>query len=175
VNRVGFAIGLGFGFLITAARLNDYDVIHRMLLIQELDVYLLMASAVATAMPLLLLLQRTRWRTPLGGPLKVARAPVRPRNILGATVFGTGWAVAGTCPGPALAMPAAGGILGVFVMAGLFVGAVLRDAVDARRSTRQAAAAESRLVAASPNPTPATQSAPYPSMTTGVHASWMDR
>ena len=33
--------------------------------------------------------------------------------------FGTGWAVAGTCPAPAVAMATGGGFLAVFVIAGL--------------------------------------------------------
>ena len=43
--------------------------------------------------------------------------------------FGTGWAVAGTCPAPAIAMATGGGFLAVFVIAGLDAGLWLRDAV----------------------------------------------
>jgi uncharacterized membrane protein YedE/YeeE len=57
------------------------------------------------------------------------RAPVKPRNLLGAIVFGSGWAVAGTCPGPAIAMTAGGSVLGLVVMAGLASGVFLCDRV----------------------------------------------
>jgi uncharacterized membrane protein YedE/YeeE len=57
------------------------------------------------------------------------RAPVKPRNLLGAFVFGSGWAVAGTCPGPAIAMTAGGSVLGLVVMAGLASGVFLCDRV----------------------------------------------
>ena len=129
MNRIGFLFGLAFGFLLSAGRISDYDVIRRMLLLQEFDLYLLMASAVGVAVPLLWLLQRRDWRTPLGGPLTLTRSPVERKHVLGGIVFGAGWALAGTCPGAVLAMVGSGGLLGLVVVAGLFVGVILRDAV----------------------------------------------
>ena len=134
MNRVGFAFGIGFGFLIAAAGVSDYDVIHRMLLLQELDVFWLMASAIAVAMPLLWLLERRRWSTPFGGFLDIKRYRVTRKDVLGAAVFGSGWAIAGTCPAPALTMVAGGGVLGLVVIAGIFAGILLRDAVVARQA-----------------------------------------
>lgn len=140
MNRAGFLIGLGFGFVLAATRLSDYDVIHRMLLLREPDVFLLMGSAVAVAAPLLWWLQRRGWQTPLGGPLQVQRSPAQRSNVLGGVVFGTGWAVAGTCPGPALAMVAGGAVPGLAVIVGIFTGLFLRDRVARLETTRPAAA-----------------------------------
>lgn len=134
MNRPALLVGLAFGFLIAAARLSDYDVIHDMLLLREPDVFLLMASAVGTAAPLLLLLKRIGWRTRSGETMALRRAPVQPRNVLGAVVFGSGWAVAGTCPGPAIAMATGGSVLGLVVMAGLVSGVFLFDRVVLMRS-----------------------------------------
>ena len=130
--RVAFLMGAAFGFLVAAARLSDYQVIHDMLLLREPDVFLLMGSAVAVAAPILLFLERKHWKTPFGGELKVLRTPVARRNVYGAMIFGTGWAVAGTCPVPALAMTVSGGYLGLAVAAGLFGGIALRDSIDRR-------------------------------------------
>ena len=135
LNIVGLLVGTGFGFVLAAARLTDYDVIHNMLLLREFDVFFLMASAIGTAAPLLWLLRRSGWTTPYGGPLAVRQLPVERHNVAGAAVFGAGWAVAGTCPGPALAMTAGGSVLGVVVMAGLLTGAILRDKVAARETS----------------------------------------
>lgn len=137
MNRVGFAIGVLFGFGIGGARLNDYDVIHNMLLLREPDVFFLFGSAVAVALPLLWLLERRRWHTPLGGALAIRRAPVERRHVLGSVVFGTGWAVTGTCPGTALAMTASGVLPGIAVVMGLFAGHALRDAVTQGRGFRR--------------------------------------
>jgi uncharacterized protein len=134
VNLAGFAFGAAFGFVIAAAGINNYDVIHRMLLLQELDVYFIMASAIAVAAPLLWLLERKKVRTVLGGPILIERGPVRRDNVLGAMVFGAGWAISGACPGPAIAMVAAGSLPALAVVAGLLTGVVAHDRVAARRA-----------------------------------------
>lgn len=129
MNAVALVVGLVFGFALAGARLHEYDVIHRMLLLQEADVFLLMASAIAVAAPSLYLLQRRGWRTPFAGHLQLARPPLRRDTVLGSVVFGTGWAIAGTCPGPAIAMVATGSVPGLFVMAGIVVGTILHGAL----------------------------------------------
>jgi uncharacterized membrane protein YedE/YeeE len=133
VSYVGFLFGTAFGFVLAAAHLNDYDVIHRMLLLREFDLWLMFAATVGTAVPLLWLLERRHWQTIFGGRLAVQREPVEPGNVLGAVVFGTGWAITGACPGTALAMAGTGTLLGVFVMAGLLSGILARNAVAGRR------------------------------------------
>lgn len=65
--------GAAFGFLFAAAGFNQYDVIHRMLLLKDITPFLVMGSAMGTALPILWLLERRRWRTPLGGNLTLRR------------------------------------------------------------------------------------------------------
>ena len=129
MRAASLGVGLVFGFVLAAARLNEYNVIHRMLLLQELDVFFLMASAIAVAAPILFVLQRRGWQTPFGGQLRLVRPPLRRDTILGSVVFGTGWAIAGTCPGPAVAMVAMGSVPGLFVMSGIVAGAMLHGAL----------------------------------------------
>lgn len=130
---VGLLFGMAFGFLLAAAGFNDYTVIHEMLLLRDPEPYLVMGSAVGVAMPLLWLMERRGWRTPMGGRLVLSRARVERHHLTGGAMFGTGWAIAGTCPAPALAMVSSGALLGLPVIAGLFAGLALRDAVAARR------------------------------------------
>ena len=133
MNRLSFLIGLAFGFVLAASKLNDYNVIHDMLLFREPDVYLILASAVAVAMPLLWLLQKRSWMTPLGGRMALVNAKEERKTIFGAMFFGTGWAVAGTCPGPALAMVTGGTFLALLVVAGFALGAWMRNEVAGGR------------------------------------------
>ena len=121
-NTLGFAVGMAFGFLLVAAGVHRYEVILGALLLRDPYVFLLMGSAVATAAPLLYLLRRRGWVTPLGGPLNLPKEPVSRANFAGSAVFGAGWAVTGSCPGPALASVAGGNIVGAWVMGGLFTG-----------------------------------------------------
>ncbi len=150
LDLVGFGFGVIFGFILAAARLTDYDVVHRMLLFRDWEPFLVMGSAVVVAAPLLRLMLRRGWETPLGGKLAVDTTPVGRRHGLGAIVFGSGWAVSGTCAGPAVAMVGSGHVLGLVVVAGLFAGIVARDSLVARASLKglpvPTAAAESTRV-----------------------------
>ena len=80
-------------------------------------------------MPLLWMLRRRKWKTPLGGELQLNRVEVERKHLYGGALFGAGWATAGTCPGPAIGMAAGGSVLGLIVMAGLATGIFLRNGV----------------------------------------------
>lgn len=132
INAVSLAVGATFGFLFCAAGFNQYNVIHRMLLLQNFNPYLVMGSAILTAMPLLWLIERRKWRTPLAGDLQLKRWPIERKHYLGGTVFGLGWAVTGACPGTISGMLGAGSLLGFVTLAGFFGGMFLRDTVVER-------------------------------------------
>ena len=132
MNRFTFLIGLAFGFLIVASRISDYTVVHDMLLLREPDLYLILGSSFVVAMPILWMLRRRSWKTPLGGELQLNRVKVERKHLYGGALFGAGWAIAGTCPGPALGMAVGGGMLAIIVMAGLGMGIFLRNAVARR-------------------------------------------
>ena len=95
MNRVAALLGVAFGFGLGAARLNDYDAIHDMLLLREPEVFLLMASAMAVALPVLWLLERGAWHTPGGGLMRLSRSNIERKHIFGSAVFGGGWAITG--------------------------------------------------------------------------------
>ena len=132
-NAVCGLFGLAFGGLFAAAGLNQYDTIHRMLLLQNLAPFLIMGSAMLTALPLLWLMERRRWRTPLGGELALRRWAVEPKHLWGGLVFGTGWAITGACPGTASTALGGGSALGIVLLAGIILGIAARDAVAERR------------------------------------------
>ena len=56
------------------------------------------------------------------------------RNVLGAVVFGGGWAIAGTCPGPAIAMSTGGSVMGLVVMAGQITTRAVVDYTELARA-----------------------------------------
>jgi uncharacterized protein len=132
LNIVGALFGAGFGFVLAAARLHEYDTIHAMLKLEEFDVFLLMGAAIATSLPLLWFLERRGVGTVYGGPLSLSRSRPQRHHLIGGATFGAGWAVAGTCPAPALAMLSSGAYLAVMAIGGLFLGLHLRDRTASR-------------------------------------------
>jgi uncharacterized protein len=53
-------------------------------------------------------------------------------HVLDSAVFGTGWALSGTCPGPALAQLGSGHLAVIFTVIGILGGVVLRGVVARR-------------------------------------------
>ena len=127
MNLMGGLFGMGFGFVLAAAQLHEYDTIHKTLRLDELDVFLLMGLAIGVSLPLLWLLERRGTETATGGTLTLSRSKVERHHIVGGSLFGAGWALAGTCPAPALAMLSSGAMYGAIAVVGLFIGLYLRD------------------------------------------------
>ena len=120
------ALGVAFGFLLTASGLGNYTTIHDGLLLRDPYIYLMMAATVATAWAGVGLL-RLRGRTLLDGEtLSLPRNRVRRSTVYGASVFGVAFGVGATCPGITIAMLATGGWWGAPVLIGIFVGLWLR-------------------------------------------------
>ncbi len=127
LNSTGLLFGMLFGGLLAGANLHEYDTIHAMLALEEIDVYLLMASTIAVSAPLLWLLERRGYATAFGGALSLRRSRPRKHHVQGGVLFGLGWAIAGTCPAPALVMISSGALLGLVAIPGIFLGLHLRE------------------------------------------------
>ena len=112
MNPVGFFIGLAFDFVIVAARLNEDTVIRDILLRRDPEPYLVLGSGVLVAAPLLQWLRARRWLAPVAREVVAFQPqPIRRDHVFGGVVFGTGWAIACTCPVPAVGMVATGKML----------------------------------------------------------------
>jgi uncharacterized membrane protein YedE/YeeE len=104
-----------------------------MLTLHSAYVYLLMGSAVAVAAPGAYALRRRAWRAPLTGEL-VTRDDVgiRREHIVGGAIFGVGWAISSSCPGPLVAQVGAGRLPALATLAGVSCGIALRMALTRR-------------------------------------------
>jgi uncharacterized membrane protein YedE/YeeE len=85
------------------------------------------------------------WITPRGASLLGSPLPTPPGGaidrplVLGAAIFGSGWALVGLCPGPALASLSYGGVPGliflVSMVAGMALAPSIRSSVPALQAT----------------------------------------
>jgi uncharacterized membrane protein YedE/YeeE len=137
----GLLFGVVGGFVFAWARLTDPGVIRDMLLLREADVFLLMGSAVAVAAVGVRLLRAIGARALVTGEA-IAWSVERPsmRHLVGSVIFGAGWSLSGTCPGPAAAMLGQGRLAGAVVAGGLLAGVALQGALAERRRARPAPA-----------------------------------
>ncbi len=127
MNLLGLLFGVLFGGVLAASELHEYDTIHAMLRLEELDVIWFMGSAIAVSLPLLWLFERRGIHTPLGGALQLSRSKPERHHVRGGALFGLGWAIAGTCPAPALVMVSSGALLGLVAIPGIFLGLRLHE------------------------------------------------
>jgi uncharacterized membrane protein YedE/YeeE len=123
-NLKVLAVGSMFGFLLTKAEVISVRRIHDMFFFREPDLYLIIASAVAVAALSLWLLRRLGLRTPDGKPAVIAEKPLDKGTFPGGVLFGAGWFLAGTCPGPIFAQLGAGEAMAAFTLAGALAGAL---------------------------------------------------
>lgn len=142
MNALALIFGTGFGFVLGWARLADYDVIRAMLLLREPDLYLMMGSAVATAALGARLLRAGRARAWIGGaPIGWTTTRPAANHLLGSVVFGLGWGIAGTCPGPVAVQLGRGQWAAAFTVAGIVAGVALFGYLRERAATPPEAAA----------------------------------
>jgi uncharacterized membrane protein YedE/YeeE len=119
----GAAIGIVFGVVMSWSGMASPEVIRHALLFEQSYLFLMFASAVATAWAGLALLRRRERRSLFDGQtLTYGREPVQRRHVVGSLLFGVGWGVADACPGPIAAQLGQGVGWAVFTAAGAAFG-----------------------------------------------------
>lgn len=93
-------------------------------------------------LPMLVAWRLTPGRAPLaGGTFPALPAPELDRRlIVGSSFFGIGWAMAGLCPGPALASLSYGGLGGLVFLAAMLAGMGLAPTIGGRLDRARARA-----------------------------------
>jgi uncharacterized membrane protein YedE/YeeE len=119
----GAAIGVAFGIVISWSGMASPEIIRHALLLEQSYLFLMFASAVATAsLGLALLRRRERAALLTGERLSYGRDAVQRRHIVGSLLFGVGWAISDACPAPIAAQIGQGVPWAVFTLTGVAAG-----------------------------------------------------
>lgn len=118
-------LGAWFGFILTKAQVISWYKIRAMFLFREPDLYLIIGSAVVVGAISLALIKRFGRKTLSGEPLEIPGKTLTKGTYLGGYLFGLGWFVTGTCPGPIYAQIGTGEGFALFTLAGALLGAWL--------------------------------------------------
>lgn len=121
-----------FGFIISRAGATSFQAINDMFLLKDLHLYGVIGGAIAVAMPGLYWMKRLKRAGRIKRPLKFASRRFTPGTLPGAALFGLGWAVTGTCPGPAIVQVGEGHVIALATVAGIFLGNWLYGRIHAR-------------------------------------------
>jgi uncharacterized protein len=126
VRVAAVAFGAVFGFAISWGQFTDPDRLREMLLLEDPYLYLMMATAVAIGFVGARLLRRLHARALLtGAPVSWTTNRPERRHVVGAAIFGVGWAVTDSCPAPIAGQLAQGALWSLFTIAGVLLGIAL--------------------------------------------------
>jgi uncharacterized protein len=138
------ALGVAFGFAISWVQATDPDAIRQMLLLDDLYLFGVLGVSTATAFVGLRVLRALRVRALVTGePVGWERTRPARRHIVGSAIFGIGWGVANTCPGPVAAQLGQGALWSLLTISGILLGIWIRG----RQESPAAAATRARPVA----------------------------
>lgn len=117
--------GAYFGIVLTKAQVISAYKIRAMFLFREPDLYLIIGSAVAVGALSVFLIKRFHPETVAGEPLVIQGKTLNKGTLIGGFLFGLGWFITGTCPGPIYAQIGSGEFFAFFTLAGALLGAWL--------------------------------------------------
>ncbi len=116
---LGLITGILFGWFLQKSRVLRFDKQIGALLLQDMTLIKVMLSAVLVGMVGILGLTEL-------GMISFGHKPMNVGAILiGGALFGTGWAIAGFCPGTAIGAVGEGRLHALFAIAGMIVGAAI--------------------------------------------------
>lgn len=100
------ATGVLFGFILIKGEVASWYRIQEMFRFQSFHMYGVMFSAVIVAAISVVLLRRRESKALSGEQIDIPGKPLGRgiRYAVGGTIFGLGWGLGGTCPGPIFAL-----------------------------------------------------------------------
>lgn len=118
--------GILFGFGLSWSTMVKPEVVLSFLRLIDFGLLLVMAGAVCVTLLTYQLAPRLM-RKPLLEPVFDKQTTrMNRRTLIGATIFGIGWGMAGVCPGPAIAGLGIGNWPMLISLAGIFAGAYVQ-------------------------------------------------
>jgi uncharacterized protein len=93
--------GIIFGIIMVKSEAASWYRIQEMFRFQSIHMYGIMGTAVLIGAIAVYLIKRTQLKDVAGNPIIIHdKEKGWARYIIGGTIFGLGWALAGACPGP---------------------------------------------------------------------------
>lgn len=117
-------IGIFFGIVLTKSEAISWYRIYEMFKFQSFHMYGIIGSAVTIGIILMQLFKKGIVKNYLGNQIVVKdKKEGVVHTLVGGTLFGLGWALAGTCPAPIFILIGRGLIPMLIVLAGALLGA----------------------------------------------------
>jgi uncharacterized protein len=126
-------VGIVFGVALSWTGMSSPEIIRQGLLLESSYLFLMFGSAIAVAFIGLRLVRRRGMRALVTGePIAWTTARPQRRQFTGSVLFGVGWAIADTCPGPIATQLGQGILWSLCTIAGVVTGIRLYTSRQAR-------------------------------------------
>lgn len=120
------AIGLLFGIVLTKSEAISWYRIYEMFKFQSFHMYGIIGSAVLTSMLFVFLFKKGIIKNYFGKKITIKdKKKGLIRALVGGTIFGLGWALAGSCPAPIFVLIGQGALPILVVLLGALIGAFI--------------------------------------------------
>ena len=126
IKPVLFITGIVFGYILINSGVSNYDNIRNMFLLRDIHLYGVICIAIGASILPNFLIYKYKMRAVLTGEtIDMTELKPTKESLIGGLVAGTGWALTGACPGPALAQVGFGTMAGIFTVLGALIGTYL--------------------------------------------------
>ena len=119
-------LGIFFGIVLTKSEAISWYRIYEMFKFQSFHMYGIIGSAVAMSMVLMYFFKNGQIKDYLGNKISIKEKKKGfVRTLVGGTIFGLGWALAGACPAPIFVLIGQGIFPIIIVLLGAMLGAFI--------------------------------------------------
>lgn len=117
-------IGTFFGIILSKSEVISWYRIFEMFKFQSFHMYGVIGSAVIVGIILIQIMKRINLKSSNGNDIEfIPKKRGKYLNIIGGIIFGLGWALAGSCPGPFFILIGKGVLPIIIVIFGAMIGA----------------------------------------------------
>ena len=126
-NLKFLVFGVLFGIILSKTEVVSWYRIYEMFKFQSFHMYGIIGSAVTIGIVLMQLFKKEIVKDFWGNKIRVQNKESNfVKNLVGGTIFGLGWALAGACPGPIFVLLGHGSLAIVVVLFGAILGAFIQ-------------------------------------------------
>lgn len=114
--------GSVFGIVLTKSEVISWFRVHKMFTFQESHMFLIIGSAIIIGMISTYIIKSFQVKSLEGNVIEIPKKEFNKGYIIGGLIFGAGWAITGSCPGPIFAQIGAGEFPAIVTLIGAIFG-----------------------------------------------------
>jgi len=114
--------GALFGFILSRCGATNFAMLHDMFLFRGFQLFGVIGTAIPITAIGFAILKRLQKEKKLARPVHFPKRRLNPGTVPGSILFGIGWGLTGTCPGPAIIQVGEGHLTAIATVVGILVG-----------------------------------------------------